>query len=51
MNKNLYYYIGFPEVQDLMDLDGFDEHSSLCIDESSAYFVEKDWYDENVKEG
>ena len=32
-----------------MDIEGFDEHSSLYLDESAAYFVEKDWYDENVK--
>ena len=32
-----------------MDMQGFAEHSSLYLDESGAYFVEKDWYDENVE--
>ena len=47
--KELYYLVHWPESQELMDIEGFYEHSSLHLDESSAYFVEKDWYDENVK--
>lgn len=48
MMKELYYLVHWPESQELMEIEGFDEHSSLYLDESAAYFVEKDWYDENV---
>ena len=47
--KELYYLVHWPESQELMDIEGFDEHSSLYFYESGADFVEKDWYDENVE--
>jgi len=48
-----YVVITWPEIQYYMDLDGFDENSSLINDEpmlseygSSAYFVDEDWLEE-----
>lgn len=45
-----YTVVTWPEVQLLMDLEGFKEHSYLINDEqglndfgSSAYFVETEW--------
>lgn len=46
----IYEVITWPEVQELMSLDGFREHSYLVNDDkgiedfgSSAYFVDIDW--------
>ena len=47
--KELYYLVHWPDSQELMEIEGIYEHSSLYLDESSAYFVDKDWYDENVE--
>ena len=48
-----YVVITWPEIQNYMGLDGFDENSSLINDEpmlseygSSAYFVDEDWLEE-----
>ena len=45
-----YTVVTWPEVQLLLDLEGFKEHSYLIYDEqglndfdSSAYFVETEW--------
>lgn len=41
-----YILIEFPDVQEYMDLEGFEEHSSLadCYKfGSAAYFVEEEW--------
>ena len=42
--------IEWPEIQELMDLEGFEENSHLILDEkgldkygSSAYFVNEKW--------
>ena len=42
--------VPWPEVQDYMDMEGFEEHSSLANDEftlnkygSSAYWIEQEW--------
>ena len=49
-----YTVVTWPEVQLLMDLEGFREHSYLINDEqglndfgSSAYFVETEWLSKN----
>lgn len=49
-DENSYIPIGWPEIQSLMDLDGFKENSYLINDEqgltnfgNSAYFVKKSW--------
>lgn len=51
-----YVIITWPEVQELMDKEGFSENSSLITDNvmitkynSNAYFVNKDWLD-NLEE-
>ena len=51
-----YIVICFPEVQDYMDIEGFDENSCLINDEpllseygSCAYFVRESWI-EKAKE-
>ena len=48
----LYEIIQWPEIQDLMEKDGFNENAYLVNDEngineygSSAYFVSKEWLD------
>ena len=45
-----YVVVGWPEIQVLMDEEGFDDNSYLVADEkglddfgSSAYFVSCDW--------
>lgn len=41
-----YILIGFPDIQEYMDLDGFEEHSSLADCDKfgpSTYFVEEEW--------
>lgn len=47
-----YVVISWPEIQNYMDLDGFEENSYLVNDDkgiedfgSSAYFVDEDWLD------
>lgn len=52
----MYEVVCWPEVQSLMELDGFEEHSYLVNDEkgledfgSSAYFVEVEWLKEHTK--
>ena len=47
-----YIIIAWPESQKLMELEDFEKHSYLINSEEgidtfgySAYFVEKDWYD------
>ena len=49
-----YTVVMWPEVQLLMDIEGFNEHSYLINDEqglndfgSSAYFVEIEWLSKN----
>lgn len=49
----IYEVITWPEIQELMECDGFREHSYLVNDNkgiddfgSSAYFVEKEWLSE-----
>ena len=48
-----YIVVSWPEVQDLMELEGFREHSYLINDDqglndfgSSAYFVDEQWLTE-----
>jgi hypothetical protein len=50
-----YYVIKYPESQELQDLEGFDDNAFLINDEkglemfgSSAYFVNKEWYNEQI---
>jgi hypothetical protein len=50
-----YYVIKYPESQELQDLKGFDDNAFLINDEkglemfgSSAYFVNKEWYNEQI---
>lgn len=50
-----YYAIRFHESQDLQDLEGFDDNAFLINDEKgleifgpSAYFVNKEWYNEQI---
>lgn len=47
---NTYIVIQWPEIQDIMELEGFRENSHLINDEqglelygSSAYFVNTEW--------
>lgn len=47
---NRYVIVRWPEIQELMGLDGFTENSHLILDEkgvdeygSSAYFVNENW--------
>lgn len=49
-----YVVVQWPEVQDLMDMEGFDENSELILDESeleiygsSSYYVLYSWMLEN----
>ena len=47
-----YILVQWPESQDLMMIDGFEEHSTLADAEfagSAAYFVEEDWLNEKNK--
>jgi hypothetical protein len=47
-----YILVQWPESQELMEIDGFEEYSSLAHPSefgSCAYFVEEDWYNEEVK--
>ena len=51
-----YVAITFPEIQEYMDLEGFDENAYLINDEhgindfgSSAYFVRAEWLKEKMK--
>ena len=48
-----YIVLTWPEIQNLMVKEDFEEHSYLINDDkglndfgSSAYFIEKNWYDE-----
>ena len=48
-----YILVEWPDVQYLMDKEGFKENSSLADEEKfgrSAYFVSEEWYDENYEE-
>ena len=41
-----YILIGFPDIQEYMDLDDFEEHSYLADCDkfgTSAYLVEEEW--------
>lgn len=45
--------VGWPEIQSLMELEGFEENAYLILDDkgmedfgSSAYFVNEDWLNE-----
>lgn len=49
----IYVVVQWPEIQHFMDTYGFEYHSHLINDAagmekfgSSAYFIEKEWYDE-----
>lgn len=49
----MYTVITWPDIQELMDKKGFEEHSYLVNDEkgikefgSSAYFVDIEWLEE-----
>lgn len=51
-----YVVITWPESQKLMELEDFKDHSYLINSEEgidtfgySAYFIEKDWYDDNKR--
>lgn len=51
-----YVVITWPESQKLIELEDFKDHSYLINSEEgidtfgySAYFVEKDWYDDNKR--
>lgn len=50
--ENIYVVVCWPDIQDYMDLDGFDENAYLINDSkglddfgSSAYFINKAWKD------
>lgn len=52
MREEKFVIIGWPDIQDLMDLEGFKENSHLINDEEfldtygySCYFVSEDWLD------
>lgn len=48
-----YEIIGWPDSQELMEIEGFEEHSSLADCEHfgpCAYFVEKEWLESLEKE-
>lgn len=48
MEQELYLLIEWPEVQDLMEKEGFDNNAYLKNDGCTAfpaYFVDKNWYD------
>ena len=54
-NMKLYIVVTFPEVQELMSKEDFREHSYLINDINGlkkfglrAYFVERDWYLNNI---
>ena len=56
MDKETFEVVCWPESQMLMELDGFEENSYLVNDDrgllefgSSAYFVNRNWLEENVK--
>lgn len=46
-----YVIIGWPEIQDFMDIEGFDDNTTLIEEngamgiDSSTYLVSKDWLD------
>lgn len=49
--KDKYVIVCWPEIQELMELEGFQENSYLINDDrgmedfgSSAYFVKESWY-------
>lgn len=51
-----YIVVGWPESQDLMELEGFEDNSYLINDEQgisdfgySAYFVSEDWLNTIIK--
>ena len=47
-----YVLVEWPDIQDIMDEEGFEENSSLADCEqfgSSAYFVDEDWLNEVTK--
>lgn len=51
-----YIIIAWPESQKLMELENFEKHSYLINSEkgiltfgNSAYFVEKNWYNDNKR--
>lgn len=57
MESTLYRVVTWPEIQDLMVEDSFEEHSYLINDNkgmedfgSSAYFVDVDWYKDLIDE-
>lgn len=38
-----YEIIGWPEIQYLMDLDGFDDNAILIEENSSTYLINNSW--------
>lgn len=49
-NSGEYILVVYPFSQSLMELEGFDDNSSLAENElfgSAAYFVSKDWLEGN----
>ena len=55
MDKDTFEVVCWPESQMLMELDGFEENSSLVNDDrgllefgSSAFFVNRKWLEEKV---
>lgn len=48
INYPRYLFIHWPDVQKLMELEGFEEHSALKAsdnpEDAVSYFVEEDWY-------
>lgn len=54
-NQDKFIVIQWPEVQNYMDIEGFNEHSCLITDDffyskygDSAYFVDIDWLIKNT---
>jgi len=46
LEQELYVLVGWPEVRDLMDKEGFDDNAFFRGDVAfPAYFVNKNWYD------
>lgn len=56
MGKDTFEVVCWPESQELMDIEGFEENAYLVSDDkgllefgSQAYFVNRRWLEENVK--
>jgi len=55
IDKDVFIVVTWPEVQELFELDGFDENSILINEEglyneygSSAYLIRKTWFEKQL---